>query len=221
MGLAKAEEPGSSSVEEAIRMEIAGAFPGASIEIYGPIRWLRGALPEKASQVRFIGENGRGEAQIQIRGVVEEQDVASIATSEGMVPFAANVPAYVATRRVMPGEKIDAIYFTRKTVDVARGQARELRGVIFPAAESLAGLESRQTILEGQFLTTPAVQKTPDLKRGDSVSIRIISGGLTLNVQGTAEESGYLDNRVKVMALKTKRVLTGQLKAGSVVEVSL
>src|SRR4051812_37638610 len=160
MGLARADE--GSSLEEAIRMEIAGAYPGATIELYGPIRWMRGSLPEKASQIRFLGENGRGEAQIQVRAVVDEQDVATVAVSEAMVPFAAHVSAYVATRRIFPGEKIDSLAFTKKSVDVARGQARELRGVIFPAVEALTGLESRQTIIEGQFLTTTAIQKTPD-----------------------------------------------------------
>jgi flagella basal body P-ring formation protein FlgA len=219
MGLARADE--GASLEDAIKAEIAGAYPGAAIEFFGPVRWTRGALPESTSQVRFLGENGRGEAQIQVRGVIDEQGEAAAVVSEGMVPFAAKMPAWVALRRVLPGEKIDPSFFVKKSIDVARGQAREQRGLILPASETLAGLESRQTILEGQFLTTPAIQKAPDLRRGDIVNIRVISGGLTVDLQGTAEESGYLDGHVKVMATKTKRELVGQLKPGSIVEVSL
>jgi flagella basal body P-ring formation protein FlgA len=219
MGAVRADGPADPA--DQIRLEIGSAFPGAKIELIGPIRWTRGESPTTVSQVRYLGENGRGEAQIQVRGVVEDQDVATIATAEGMVPFVANVPAYVASRRVMPGEKIDAGYFMIKPVDVSRGQGRELRGVIFPAGEPLAGLESRQTILEGQFITLSAVQKAPDLRRGDVVNIRILSGDLTVNVQGTAEEPGYLDGRVRVMSAKTKRELVGLLRPGSVVEVQL
>jgi flagella basal body P-ring formation protein FlgA len=226
MGFARADgpapAPSESSMEDAIVGEIASAFPGAKIEIYGNVHWTKGPVPQKAGQVRFLGENGRGEAQIQVRGVVEDQDgTAMMTTAEGMVPFGAKVPAYVATRRIGPGEKIDSKAFVKKSVDVARGQARELRGVIFPAGEPLSGLESRQTILEGQFLTSTAVQKTPDIKRGDLVNIRVISGGLVVDVQGTAEESAYLDGQVRVLAMKTKRELIGMLKAGSVVEVNL
>src|SRR5689334_19447393 len=81
MGLARADE--GKSLEDAIKLEIASAYPGATIELYGPIRWIRGSLPEKANEIRFLGENGRGEAQIQIRGVIDEQGDAAMTTSEG------------------------------------------------------------------------------------------------------------------------------------------
>jgi flagella basal body P-ring formation protein FlgA len=219
MGLARADEQigGAVSMGEAIKKEIANAYPGAKIEIIGPVRWLKGPVPQQG-RVTFLGENGRGEADIQIRGVTEDD---MMATAEGMIPYTATVKAYIATKRIGPGEKIDPKSFEKKDVDVSRGQARELRGVIFPSEDSLKGLEARQTILEGQFLTSTAVQKTPDIKRGDLVNIRVISGGLIVDVQGTAEESAYLEGQVRVLAMKTKRELVGFLKPGSVVEVNL
>jgi flagella basal body P-ring formation protein FlgA len=221
MGLARADGPAAGdkapSLGDAIKAEIASSYPGAKIEIFGPIHWLKGPVPQENGKVTFIGENGRGEAQIQVRGVVDDMMV----TAEGMIGFTATVPAYIAKKRITPGEKIDPKSFEKKDVDVSRGQGRELRGVIFPQADSLTGLESRQTILEGQFLTSTAVQKTPDIKRGDIVNIRVISGGLIVDVQGQAEESAYLGGQVRVMAMKSKRELVGFLKPGSLVEVNL
>jgi flagella basal body P-ring formation protein FlgA len=218
MGVARADD---RALGASIRQEIADAYPGARIEITGPVVWFRGEPPANVSAVRFLGENGRGEGQIEIRGLNEDGDVAKSVTAEGMVPFSAMVPAHVAIRRVLPGDKLDPDLFLTKSIDVARGQAREMRGILYPGISSVAGLEARQTILEGQALTSSAVQKMPDLRRGDSVSIHLISGGLTLTVPGTSEEPGYLDGRVRVLSAKTKRELVGKLQPGGIVEVQL
>jgi flagella basal body P-ring formation protein FlgA len=85
----------------------------------------------------------------------------------------------------------------------------------------LMHLESRQTILQGQFITSSAVQRIPDIRRGDSVRIRMISGGLAVSTQGTAEEPGYINGKMRVMANKSKREFVGELSADGVVEVKL
>jgi flagella basal body P-ring formation protein FlgA len=218
VGLVHADE---LPLQRSIEAEISAAYPGAAIELHGELQCLRGVLPTSMSSVKYLGENGRGEAQLQIRGVTDAGDVATIAVCEGMVPFSAMMPALVAIRRVSPGEKIDPANFMRKSVDVARGQAREMRGLIYPESDPLEGVEARQTILEGQFLTSPAIQRMPDVRKGDAVSIRILTGDLTLTVRGTAEEPAYLDGRVKVLSGKTKRELVGLLRQGSIVEVKL
>jgi flagella basal body P-ring formation protein FlgA len=104
---------------------------------------------------------------------------------------------------------------------VAAGQPFEYRGVILNKDVDVRGLESRQTILEGQFVTSTAVQRVPDVRRGDAVRIHLVSEGLSLVTTGAADEPGFLDGQVRVITSKSKRQLVGRLQRDSVVEVRL
>jgi flagella basal body P-ring formation protein FlgA len=66
-----------------------------------------------------------------------------------------------------------------------------------------------------------AVERVPDVRRGDSVRVRIISNGLTLTAQAMASEPGYLNGPVRVLTAQTKRELSGKLVSTGVVEVKL
>ena len=133
--------------------------------------------------------------------------------AEGRVTFTAKVPARVAhRRRVIPGDKLDAGNFKKIDIDVTQGQAHEMRGVILAQTTDLAGLEARQTILEGQFVVSSSVQKQPDVRRGDVVRIRLISGDLTVSLQGVVQEPAYLNGQVRVLSDRTKRELMGELQ---------
>lgn len=208
------EIPRSADVGSAVlSAELAKRFPGARIELASPIRWV-GTPPAAPVSAAILAMNPRGEVQFTAR------DVASGA-SEAWVSFRAWVPAQVANRRILPGERLSAESFTVQEVNVATGLGHEYRGVILPPAVGLSGLESRQTILEGQFLISSAVQKVPDVRKGDLVRIQIRSGALNVSTLGTAEEPGYLNARIRVMASKTKREFVGQLVSGGIVEVQL
>ena len=145
------------------------------------------------------------------------------ATAEGYAAFSAFLPAWVASRRVFPNEKLDANAFTKQEVNVASGQYRDMRGliVIAKADDNLASLQSRQTLLEGGILLSSAIERIPDVRRGDAIRINLVSGGLTLTIPGVAEEPAYLTGHVRVMTNQTKRELLGELEPGGVVEVRL
>jgi flagella basal body P-ring formation protein FlgA len=185
----------------------------ARIEFAGPIRWTRGEAPTETEQVKILSVTARGEAQFVVRN--GENSV------EGIVPYSAWVAAKVATRRVMPGETLQADAFHTQEVNVASGLGYEFRGVVMPGDTDVGALEARQTILEGQFLASSAVRKTPDVRRGDVVRIHLISNGVTLSTLGIAEEAGYFSKQVRVMTQKTKRELLGELSPGRIVEVKL
>jgi flagella basal body P-ring formation protein FlgA len=111
--------------------------------------------------------------------------------------------------------------FTPRDVNVAVGQAHEERGVILESGRALTGLQARQTILEGQLLLSSAVERIPDVHRGDVVRVELLSNGLSLVTQGVVEEPGFTGESIHVMASKTKRELMGRLAANGVVEVRL
>jgi flagella basal body P-ring formation protein FlgA len=198
-----------------LRREISKQYPGANIGIEKDFHWTRGQLPENFENVSIQGESARGELMFAVTNTDTQRE------STGWVGFSAWVPAWVAVHRVHPGEKLTSEMFTRRDINVATGQAREYRGVILEPETRLAGLEARQSVLEGQFLTSSAVQRTPDIRRGDAVRVQLISNGLSLSTLGTAEESAYIDGNVRIMASKTKRELLGKLLPGGIVEVKL
>jgi flagella basal body P-ring formation protein FlgA len=211
--------PSSSShpgptLGERLKAELSRKFPGTKIVLDDNIQ---GSVPGQIDQVSLVDENSRGEARFLVSGTSGDQKV----QTELQTRFAALAPALVATRRIQPGEKLSRDLFTHQEVNVASGMAREFRGVMLPESHDLSRLESRQTILAGQFATFTAVQKVPDIRRGEAVRVQMQSGEIRLSTQGVAQEPAYLDGQIRILTQKTKRELVGKLKANGIVEVQL
>jgi flagella basal body P-ring formation protein FlgA len=198
------------SLKTQIQSELAHQYPGARIDVTGPIKLVHGALSSPITKVTWASEPVRGEAHLKVNEVAEISAV-----------YAAFVPARVSKRRISPGEKLSADMFVLQDINVTSGMNFEMKGIILPQEEDVARLETRQTILDGQFLTSPAVEKVPDIRKGDSVRIHIVSGELNLSASGTAAEPGYEKNPIKVIVSRSKHELTGVLAPGGVVEVNL
>lgn len=208
----EAAAPAPTLLEQA-RQALAQKYPQARVEITGEIQRVRGALPASADRVSLLGENGRGEATLLA--------VTGETSAEIRVSYLAWIFARVANRRIMPSEALTEASFLKREVNLSEGQAFVYRGVILPASEEVARLETRQSILEGQFLTQSAVQRIPDLKRGDWVKIQLNSGDLQLSTTGNAAEPGFTRGLVKVITTKSKRELAGTLRPDGIVEVKL
>jgi flagella basal body P-ring formation protein FlgA len=212
-GAARADN--SDAVSALLQAQLAKAYPEAKVEITSTLHLTRGkSIPENPT-VHVLNETARGEVVFSLTG----ESAAEYA--EGYATFSAWTEARVAIRRIHPGETLTPDLFVSQNVNVAQGMAREYRGVILEKGESVSGLQSRQTILEGQLLTSSAVERTPDLRRGDTVQIHLINGAFELSTLGVAEEPAYLGGNVRVMASKTKRELVGLLRKDGVVEVKL
>ena len=200
------------SIEERLTAEIGKSYPGARIELVGP-PMAQGDLPKSITGLKITGDNARGEAQFQVWNSETQMQVT--------VSFSAWAPAFVALRRIQPGEKLSSDLFVVQDVNLATGLAHEYRGVILGSATNLSNLEARQTILEGQYPMSTGVQKVPDVKRGDAVRIRMVAGDIYLNTAGIAQEPAYINGTIRVMTAKTKKELTGSLRDDGIVEVKL
>ena len=202
-----------------LKVEIGKLYPGARVDIDPEIRWIREESAETQSNTCRLVSVVEDDFKGNIHFLLKEQSLRACA--DGWVGFEAWVPTQIALRRIHPGEVLNQDYFSPQSTNIAKGQGRDYRGILFPQKMAINGLEAIQTILEGQFLLTSSVQKMPDIRRGDSVRIQVVSGGLTLSTSGTAEEPGYIDRKIRVMTAKTKRELVGQLKSDGIVEVTL
>lgn len=204
-------------------------YPGAHIQIAPSIRWTLGHPPDRVENVALFEESGTGEVRLRVDGETfdAETQTERASMAEGLATFSALMPAWIASRRVFPGEKLDPSAFSTQEINVASGQFRDVRGLIVspkgPNGEdgTLAALQSRQTVLEGGILLSSAVERVPDVRRGDSVRVNLVSGGLVLTVPGVAQEPAYLSGHVRVITDRTKRELVGELEPGGVVEVRL
>ena len=205
----------SEELNSVLRNELSKVYGGARITLSDQIRWVKGGVPRQVRGVMLYGDDGRGNSHFSIQGDLPAE------VAEGWVGFSAWIPARIAVRRILPGEPLNPNFFTNKLVDVATGQAHEYRGVLLPEEAEVKGLETIQTILEGQFLLSSAVRRVPDVRRGDMVRVQLVSGDLLLSTQAMVEEPAYLNGPVRVMTTRGKRELSGLLKAEGVVEVKL
>lgn len=168
--------------------------------------------------VRLVEDRPNGVALFEVTGrTTAGQDQADLVQT----PYSAWKRVVVAKRRIYPNTKLRAEDFTISEVNVASGMAREYRGVMVPATTELSGLQSRQSILENQFVTSPAVERSPDLRRGDLIKLDLVSGELTLTTQATAVDPAVIGDRVKVLTTKTKKEMVGILREDHSVEVRL
>lgn len=204
-------------VSTAIRSELSKRFPHTRIELVEEPHWTSAQPQSEITSVRVGAENARG----QIQFTVNSRGDGGAQASYGWVTFAAYQPARVMVRRVLPGEKLQAGQFTVRDINVAVEPVRDFRGVILDHTADISHLEARQTLLEGQPLLSSAVQKIPDVRRGDAIRVQIVSNGLVLSTRATASEPAYVNGSVRVLTEKTKRELAGRLVSPGVVEVKL
>ena len=131
------------------------------------------------------------------------------------------VSVRVALRRILPCEKLSPEFFAVQELKLLSQPAFEYRSVIYPSTQEVMGFEARQTILDGQFLTSAQIQKIPRIKRGDTVQLQIHSGNLVLSVPATATEPGYANGKLRIFTNKTKREFSGEHTEEGTVEVEL
>ena len=207
----------ASPIAALLQAQLQQKYPEGRIEITDSLRFSRGDGTATHPQIRILTETANGQVQFAVLGATPED------YSEGWTSFGAWVDAQVAVRRIHPGEALNSELFRKVKINVALGAGRESRGILYDlnTQGTIKGIQSRQTILEGQLLTTSAVEKTPDIRRGDVVQVHLRTGVLELSTTGVAEEPGYLNGSVRVTASKTKRELVGLLRADGVVEVNL
>lgn len=203
-----------AAVRSEVSRVLGQAYPGSRIEIpQGGIVCPQGAISAPLQRVALSADSGQGLARLQIEGGNVRQECEA--------RFSAHAQAWLAQRRVQPGQKLQPSDFQLSEVEVSRGLIRDQRGLLLSAQVRPDGLEARQTLLEGQPLLSNTVQRVPDVKRGEVLQLKVVSGQVTLTAQAVAEEPAYLNESVRLSTAKTKRVMQGKLVAPGQVEVRL
>jgi flagella basal body P-ring formation protein FlgA len=164
--------------------------------------------------VRLIEDRASGVALIELTST----DGSNVRIQ---TPYQAMVNMPIAVRRIYPNTRLKKEDFRMENINVATGLARDYRSAIILDQSRLEQMETRQSILEGQFVVSNAVQKLPDVRKGETVKLELGSGNLTLTTAATVLENASIGERVRVLTAKTKREVVGKVREDHSVEVSL
>lgn len=210
----------ANHLEDSLRAEIQKRYVGLDVQLQGQADWEAGSIrPSRLDRLTLLHEKRPGVMAFQVAGNNAETGMPALST--GYVAFSAKANAYIPKKRILPGEALQREDFMVQKVEVATGFLAEVRGLLLNTDESLVGLEARNTLIEGQALLSSTVQRIPLLKKGESVRLKVVAGGVSLITQGVAEEPGQLNQKIRVTSVRTKRTLMGKLIEGGTVEVEL
>lgn len=213
VGLSFASQPTVISTQEIIknliRSKLTIQYPQAKIDITSDLKWVKGESPNKVETIVFHGETAPGIARFRINDSISE------------VEYSAWMSVPIANRTIKPGERLEPSQFNIQEVDVSKGMARELKGLILGSTYDLRELEAKQTIVEGNYPLLSAVQKIPLIKRGELVRVYMKSNGLMVTTQARAQEPGPEGAMVRVIAERSKKEWVGKVLSAGTVEVEL
>ena len=192
-------------------------FPYAEIRIPNLEKLIKSpeiASINELSGVRLVEDRASGIALFELTS--SDGSIIKIQT-----PYQALVQTPVAIHRIFPNTHLKKEDFKIENLNVATGIARDYRGAIIYDLAKLDQMETRQSILEGQFVVVNAVQKQPDVRKGETVKLELTSGDLTLTTSAVIQESASVGDRVHVLTLKSKKEVVGKVLEDHSVEVIL
>ena len=130
------------------------------------------------------------------------------------VSVVATADVAVATRHLPRGSVI-----TADSLRLERREVTRMRSGYFGSIEAALGLRVRQSILKGRALTPGQLEADHVVRRGQSVTLVVASGGLKLNMAGKALIDGALGQRIRVENSSSGRVVEGIVRSHEHVEI--
>lgn len=213
----------SDATENALKIKkeaqkgLTSRYAGLRLEISNHPRLVSGTAPRKITSIQFLGENHNGEAILKVKGTTGAQ----FHHATMHLDFSAWMKLPVAKKRIPAGHRLSKELFSIQEVDVSRGMKKQTRGLALTPDTDFSKFEARTSLLEGHFPLLNGVREVPNVRRGDTLKIRLVAGGLTVSTSGIAQADGYQNKSLKVLTQKGKRVVSGVLKEGNVLEVEL
>ncbi len=120
----------------------------------------------------------------------------------------------VAARPLIVDALIAPVDLRLERRDVTRN-----RSGYFTSIEAAVGQRVRQPVLEGRVLVPAAVAADKVIRRGQSVTIVVVSDGLRINMSGKALKDGAIGQRIRVENSSSGRVIEGIVRSPEHVEV--
>jgi flagella basal body P-ring formation protein FlgA len=182
------------------------AAPGEEREIH--FRTVPDSVPVSAAgySLRVIPAGSRGKSGFCSFTV----DVLRRNVVEAHLTVAAVVRTYetllVATRHLGRHEEVSAA-----DVRPVRIETTTLHRPVVPSIDALAGTRTTRVISEGAVLYANAVEPLPLVYQGDPVTVQVLSGRVTLSLQGIAQGDGWEGDRVLVRTSLARERVEGRV----------
>ncbi|GEM_PF-4027678 len=122
----------------------------------------------------------------------------------------------VAREKIKRGAIITADKITRKRVKVGK----DFRNVIRDS-EAVVGLMAKHMIKPGSIIRKSMVKTKPTVKKGETVTIQMISGDLVISTKGKTKQDAMIGEKVKITCELTGKQLYGVVQSPQLVTVSL
>ncbi len=153
-------------------------------------------VPE--GELQLIADPGEGNAHaasvvaVRLRALV---DGTLAATASVTVRVRRLSPVWVATRALS--------YGTLLAEGDARVEQRDVAGIAQPLAPNaeIVGLRVRRMLSAGSVLTASCVEATPDVHRGDTITVSLRAGAIRVRVPAKALEEGAAGGEIRVVNL--------------------
>lgn len=127
-------------------------------------------------------------------------------------PSAAEVQVAVLAHPVQKGDRIEAGDFNMeaRAPGVARGAM---------AIEDASGMEAARNLQAGMVVRQTDLMRPQLVRRGEPVSIRLVSGSLVITAAGRALTGGGKGDSVRVVTNNTSRTLDGTIESSGTVRI--
>lgn len=138
-----------------------------------------------------------------------------LATEQARVRIARFADVLVSSEHIKRHETLTAEMFIIDRREITSFSEQPL---VDPVA--VLGLRTKRTINKNHILTSSMVEKIPDVSIGQEVAIVYSLGGLEVSGRGTAVESGYIGEQIKVKNQQSRKIIMGTIADGQSVSVS-
>lgn len=140
----------------------------------------------------------------------------------GSSPWKVYIPVdLVVTKRVlMPRQSVSRghVLTADDLVAVERDVTRLRRGY-FTDKKRLVGQKARQSLVAGQIITPSMIEADMLIRRGQTVTLSVLSDSLNIRMAGKALSDGALHQRIRVENTNSGRVVEGIVRSREHVEV--
>lgn len=188
------------------------------------VKWYGPSLAELGPQLRSVPRDARislGGSIYKLYGTMPVplqiwDKGTKIATIYPRFQINVTQEVVVTTSRVPAGTLLDA-----STVRLEKRPVAAILSQPFTTLSGVLGTLARQDLPPGTILAANMIESPPIVKSGSPVSVRLVSGGLTILGSGEALQDGRKGQLVRVLNRQSRREFLARVAGPDMVEIEL
>lgn len=165
---------------------------------------IKSLVPSKIKSLTFESSKPKGYQMVRVffqdMGTIEEASIQIFIEVKRYLP--------VASRRIMPGEAVDASLFTMQWVDISR-----IREVYLSDTKLIAGKTTQSLIRKGSLLQLKDFREKPLIEPGDVVKMQYTSKGISVIIPCFAQGFAAKGEQIKLFNKETGEHYIGQVQS--------